>query len=206
MPSTIRSAIDGCREKIQLAWLVRLRSLLCLWELGSRAAPKLQLYVPPISQVMVTLGQLALAGPIVKHLMITLGRFLEGYLLSAAIGVSLGIVLGYFRIVHSFLEMSIEFLRPMPSVAIIPVAILALGIGDSMIVAVTVYATVWPILINTLDGVRRIERSCSTPAARSVSCVGKYCGKSFCRPPRLTSLPGYVSVCPSRLSWSRPPR
>ena len=132
--------------------------LLCLWEFGSRAAPKLQLYVPPISQVMVALGQLALAGPIVKHLMITLGRFLEGYLLSAAIGVSLGIVLGYFRIVHSFLEMSIEFLRPMPSVAIIPVAILALGIGDSMIVAVTVYATVWPILINTLDGVRRIEK------------------------------------------------
>jgi ABC-type nitrate/sulfonate/bicarbonate transport system permease component len=43
-------------------------------------------------------------------------------------------------------------------VAIIPVAILALGIGDSMIVAVTVYATVWPILINTLDGVRRIEK------------------------------------------------
>ena len=70
----------------------------------------------------------------------------------------LGIVLGYFRFVHSLLEMLIEFLRPMPSVAIIPVAILALGIGDSMIVAVTVYASVWPILINTLDGVRHIEK------------------------------------------------
>ncbi len=45
----------------------------------------------------------------------------------------------------------------MPSVAIIPVAILMLGIGDSMIVAVTVYATVWPILINTIDGVRHID-------------------------------------------------
>jgi ABC-type nitrate/sulfonate/bicarbonate transport system permease component len=45
----------------------------------------------------------------------------------------------------------------MPSVAIIPVAILALGIGDGMIVAVTVYASVWPILINTIDGVRHIE-------------------------------------------------
>jgi ABC-type nitrate/sulfonate/bicarbonate transport system permease component len=53
--------------------------------------------------------------------------------------------------------MLIEFLRPMPSVAIIPVAILMLGIGDSMIVAVTVYATVWPILINCIDGVRHIE-------------------------------------------------
>src|SRR3970040_2059118 len=45
----------------------------------------------------------------------------------------------------------------MPSVAIIPVAILLLGIGDSMIVAVTVYASVWPILINTIDGVRHVE-------------------------------------------------
>ena len=90
--------------------------------------------------MIVALGQLVV--PVrVKHLLITLGRFFEGYLLSAAIGVSLGIVLGYFRIVHSLLEMLIEFLRPMPSVAIIPVAILALGIGDSMIVAVTVYAS-----------------------------------------------------------------
>jgi ABC-type nitrate/sulfonate/bicarbonate transport system permease component len=47
----------------------------------------------------------------------------------------------------------------MPSVAIIPVAILLLGIGDSMIVAVTVYASMWPILVNTIDGVRRIERT-----------------------------------------------
>jgi NitT/TauT family transport system permease protein len=46
----------------------------------------------------------------------------------------------------------------MPSVAIIPVAILMLGIGDSMIVAVTIYAAVWPILINTIDGVARIDQ------------------------------------------------
>jgi ABC-type nitrate/sulfonate/bicarbonate transport system permease component len=45
----------------------------------------------------------------------------------------------------------------MPSVAIIPVAILALGIGNAMIVAVTVYACMWPVLINTIDGVRHIE-------------------------------------------------
>jgi ABC-type nitrate/sulfonate/bicarbonate transport system permease component len=51
----------------------------------------------------------------------------------------------------------IEFLRPMPSVAIIPVAILLLGIGDGMIVAVTVYASLWPILINTIDGVKQID-------------------------------------------------
>jgi ABC-type nitrate/sulfonate/bicarbonate transport system permease component len=66
-------------------------------------------------------------------------------------------MLGYFRLLHSFLATLIELLRPMPSVAIIPVAILLLGIGDAMIVSVTIYASVWPILINTIDGVRSID-------------------------------------------------
>jgi NitT/TauT family transport system permease protein len=132
-------------------------AMLLSWEITSRAAPMLQLYIPPISQILWALGQLLLSGTITNHLSVSLARFLEGYLLAAAIAVSLGIVLGYFRSLHSWLEMLIEFLRPMPSVAIIPVAILTLGIGDSMIVAVTVYATMWPILINTIDGVRRIE-------------------------------------------------
>lgn len=131
--------------------------ILLLWEISTRAAPKLQLYLPPISFVLTALGKSALSGPIVPHLAVTVGRFLQGYLLAAAIGVSLGIVLGYFRFLHSLLEMVIEFLRPMPSVAIIPVAVLMLGIGDSMIVAVTVYASLWPVLINTIDGVRHIE-------------------------------------------------
>jgi ABC-type nitrate/sulfonate/bicarbonate transport system permease component len=130
---------------------------LLFWEIVARAAPKLQLYIPPISQILWALGQLFLSGAIAKHLSVSLTRFLEGYVIAAAIAVSLGVVLGYFRSLYSWLEMVIEFLRPMPSVAIIPVAVLMLGIGDPMIVAVTVYASMWPILINTIDGVRHIE-------------------------------------------------
>ena len=134
-------------------------ALLLLWEAGSRWTPKLQLYIPPVSQILIALGQLLLSGQIVLHLMTTLGRFVEGYLIAAAFAVTLGVVLGYFRLAHSLAELVIEFLRPMPSVAIIPVAILLLGIGDSMIVAVTVYASTWPILVNTIDGVKHIERT-----------------------------------------------
>jgi ABC-type nitrate/sulfonate/bicarbonate transport system permease component len=133
--------------------------LLLLWELYSRSNPRLQLYIPPISQILAALGQIILAGQINAHLFSTVIRFLESYFLAAAIAVTLGVILGYFRFAHSLLEMAIEFLRPMPSVAIIPVAILLLGIGDSMMIAVTVYATMWPILINTIDGVRHIENT-----------------------------------------------
>jgi ABC-type nitrate/sulfonate/bicarbonate transport system permease component len=149
--------VDEVKRFNWAGWLA-LAFLLCLWEFGARAAPGLQTYVPPISQVLAALGPLLREGTILKHLTITIGRFLEGYLLAAGFGVALGIAFGYFRTVHSFVEALIDFLRPMPSVAIIPVAILALGIGDAMIIAVTVYASLWPILVNTIDGVRRIEK------------------------------------------------
>jgi len=133
--------------------------LLLLWEIGSRLNPKLQLYIPPISQILTTLVQMIASGRVPGQAWVTVRRFAEGYFLAAGLGVTLGMILGYFRFAHSLAEMVIEFLRPMPSVAIIPVAILLLGIGDSMITAVTVYASIWPILTNTIDGVRYVERT-----------------------------------------------
>jgi ABC-type nitrate/sulfonate/bicarbonate transport system permease component len=139
-------------------WLIFAVTLLC-WEYGSRSNPRLQLYLPPASQVVVALAKTLVSGPTANHLFITLARFAAGYAIAALVAVNLGVVIGYFRILHSLLDILIELLRPMPSVAIIPVAILLLGIGNSMIVAVTVYATLWPILINTVDGVRHVERT-----------------------------------------------
>ena len=131
--------------------------LLLAWDLGARSTAALQVYLPPISAVIGALGELFAAGQLRGHVLVTLERFFAGYLIASGIGVGCGIALGYFRSLHHLVGIAIEFLRPMPSVAIIPVAILMLGIGDSMIVAVTVYATVWPILINTIDGVRHID-------------------------------------------------
>ncbi len=139
-------------------WLV-FGILLLFWEIGSRSDPKLQLYLPPVSQILIALGQLLRVGDVANHLLATLGRFMEGYFLAAVLAVTAGVILGYFRFALSLLEILIEFLRPMPSVAIIPVAVLALGIGDPMIVAVTVYASTWPVLINTIEGVRHIDRT-----------------------------------------------
>jgi ABC-type nitrate/sulfonate/bicarbonate transport system permease component len=139
-------------------WLA-FAAVLVAWEIASRAAPGLQLYLPSIGRIFASLAHLVASGAVLNHLGVSLLRFIEGYAIAAALAVSLGVFLGYFPRLYELLEMSIEFLRPMPSVAIIPVAILALGLGDAMIVAVTVYACVWPILINTIDGVRSVERT-----------------------------------------------
>ena len=148
--------MNGGKKFNWLGWLV-FAILLLLWEYGARTSPKLQFYIPPVSQIFAALGRLSASGEVAGHVLSTLSRFLQGYTIAALIAVSSGIALGYFRFAYGLLETLIEFLRPMPSVAIVPVAVLALGIGDPMIVAVTVYASLWPILINTIDGVRHIE-------------------------------------------------
>lgn len=144
-------------EKFNLPGWSSFAFALLAWELVARLAPQYRLYLPPISEVLGALLQALIAGTIAFHLLITLQRFAAGYLLAAVLGIGFGVALGYFPSLQRLFGTVIEFLRPMPSVAIIPVAILLLGIGDAMIVAVTVYASVWPILINTIDGVRNIE-------------------------------------------------
>lgn len=141
-----------------LGWL-NLALLLALWELGARATPKLQLYFPPVGQIFAALGNSLAGGALGDHALVTLGRFAKGYSIAALLAVSSGALLGYSRFLHGLLGTAIELLRPMPSVAIIPVAILLLGIGDGMIVSVTVYASLWPILVNTIDGVRHIDKT-----------------------------------------------
>ena len=145
--------------RINFPGLLALGSLLLLWEASARLNPLIQFYFPPVSEILFSLFKLILSQELIGHFIASLGRFLSGYLLAAAIAVTFGIVLGYFRLAYNLSEALIEFLRPMPSVAIIPVAILFLGIGNSMMVAVTVYACAWPILINTIDGVRNIDRT-----------------------------------------------
>ena len=148
--------MDAPQRKGWVGWMVLALALL-LWESAARSSSWLQFYIPPVSQILSALFDLLISGQVAVHCVATLGRFLIGYFIAAAVAVGAGIVLGYFRFIYSLFEMAIEFLRPMPSVAIIPVAVLILGIGDAMIVAVTVYASAWPIIINTIDGVRHID-------------------------------------------------
>ncbi len=123
------------------------------------------MHFPPASAVLRALAGIAWSGDLATHALASLRRFAEGYVLASVLAVGAGLVLGLSRRLHALVEPLIELLRPMPSVAIIPVAILFLGIGDQMKIAVTVYACSWPILLNTIDGVRSVDRVLVSTAA-----------------------------------------
>jgi len=152
-------------RRIPWSGLLVLVGCLLGWELLAQQSLALAAYFPPASQVLITLAQIIGSGELLAHIAASLRRFAEGYALAALLSVGAGLCLGVWRPLYTLFEPLIELLRPMPSPATIPIAILFLGIGDEMKVAVTVYACSWPILLNTIDGVRSVDRVMVNTAA-----------------------------------------
>ncbi|MBF8190440.1 ABC transporter permease [Nonomuraea sp. K274] len=87
----------------------------------------------------------------------TLTNWVLGLLIAIAIAVPLGVLLGAIAPVERAIRPVLEFMRPIPSVAIIPLAILLIPVDELMKVSVIVYASIWPILINTVYGLEDVD-------------------------------------------------
>lgn len=104
------------------------------------------------------LGQGMTSGTLSGELASTLESYAQGLALAIVAGVTLGVVIGSSRLLLDASAVVIEFLRPIPAVTLIPLAILIFGLGVPMRRFVIAYAALWPILLNTLYGVRGTDR------------------------------------------------
>ena len=114
-------------------------------------------YVPPPSSVVTALARGLANGEISSQVGATLVAFAEGLTLAVILAVVVGILMGAVPLVYDALKTVVELMRPIPSVAMIPLAILFFGLGTSMRVAVVAYASFWPLLVNTFYGVRGVD-------------------------------------------------
>ena len=87
----------------------------------------------------------------------TLGAWAAGLAITVAVGVPLGLILGSVPGVRSATRAIVEFLRPIPAVALIPLAALVLGPGQRMNITLVVYASIWPVLFNTIYGLDDVD-------------------------------------------------
>ena len=92
-----------------------------------------------------------------KHVLATLGAWAVGLAVATLISVPLGILIGTSDLAYKMSSPVIEFMRPIPSVALIPLGILLWGQGFPMKVILVAYATTWPILFNTVYGVHDVD-------------------------------------------------
>ena len=137
---------------------------LVLLEVVTRAELVSPTYLPPASTVIATTGLLLVDPAFLVHVGGTLASWALGILLAIAFAIPLGILLGSSGRSYIAGVTAIELLRPIPSVALIPLAILLLGRGLDMRVALVAYASAWPILLNTIYGIRSVD-----PVARDTA-------------------------------------
>ncbi|RYZ10105.1 MAG: ABC transporter permease [Myxococcales bacterium] len=132
-------------------------TLLAVWEVLPRLHLVEPAFLPPLSEVLATGWQLLLSGELLSHVRASLSRSLLGFGLAIASGIPLGLLMGWYKGFERTVSPLLEALRNTASLALLPVFILLLGIGEASKVSLIVYACSWPILLNTLSGVRNVD-------------------------------------------------
>lgn len=152
------------KELFDWTWLAL--ALLVVWEIAARFAHSL--FVPPVSQIFATMGgewfapdprTLFTSELFRENVFPSLARFAAGYLAAAVVGVGAGIAMGVWWPAGAFFRPLVRFGMSVPAIALLTIAIAIFGITSEMNVFLIALGSVWPILINTYDGVRSIDRT-----------------------------------------------
>ena len=131
--------------------------VLALWELAGRTGHLNPVLMPTPSAIGATLLGLVAEGRIFAPLGHTLLLFAAGYAIACVTGILIGAVMGVSTAIDNLLEPLVELVRPLPKSALTPVLYLFLGAGPALMVTIVALGAFFPIMINTLGGVRAID-------------------------------------------------
>lgn len=131
--------------------------LALVWEVFPRLGLVDAVFLPPLSEVLVAWWDLLVSGELWNHTSASLGRSAAGFGLAVAVAVPLGLLIGWYTPVANLLNPLLEVFRNTAALAILPVFVLILGLGETSKVAIILYGCTWPILLNTVSGVRTVD-------------------------------------------------
>ncbi|MFI8836382.1 ABC transporter permease [Streptomyces afghaniensis] len=144
------------RALLRLVFAVALPALLVtVWWVAS--AGSTDVYWPPLRTIVEAFPDVWTAERLRGDVLPSVLRLAGGYALAAVVGVALGTAIGSYRRVRAVCEPVLEFLRAVPPPVLVPVIMLFAGIGDTMKVTVIAAGCVWPVLLNTVEGVRAVD-------------------------------------------------
>lgn len=148
-------------RQLGLQWLERSACVLlffAIWELLPRAGLVNSAFLSPPSAVLAAIVQLAQTGQLGKHMAASLQRSLAGLILAVVAGVALGLLMGVVRRFEAFVDPLLQLFRQVSALALFPVFLLFFGIGEASKIAIIFWAAFWPVLLNTIGGVKQVEK------------------------------------------------
>ncbi|MFE9480923.1 ABC transporter permease [Streptomyces spororaveus] len=128
-------------------------ALLALWETAPRLGLVDATFLPPVSEVATAWWDLLGNGQLGQHTRASLARSFGGFGIAVVVAVPLGLLIGWYRPVAALLGPLLEVFRNTAALALLPVFVLLLGIGETSKVSIVVYACLWPVLLNTISAV-----------------------------------------------------
>ncbi|UOQ57384.1 ABC transporter permease [Leucobacter allii] len=129
--------------------------LVALWTLAAEITRNI--YWPSPPAILGAFGPTWLEGRLSSDVLPSLGRLLVGFIAAVAIGTALGLLVGSSRRLRLFTEPVFELFRAIPPPVLVPIVMLFTGIGAGMQITVIAFGCVWPVLINTIEGVRSVD-------------------------------------------------
>ena len=128
-------------------------------------------FFPPLSAILDSLVEEWFGSRLLADVVPSVLRLSAGYAIAAVVSIALGVLIGTSRTVRGFLEPVLEFFRAIPPPVLVPIFMLIFGIGDGMKVIVIAFGCMWPILLNTVEGVRAVD-SVLSDTARTYGITG----------------------------------
>jgi NitT/TauT family transport system permease protein len=132
-------------------------AVLAALEIWARASHLQSDSLAPPSAIATALARTFQDGSILTATRDTLVSAFAGLLIGGGVGLAFGIALGIFHAFDRLMEVTIEAIRPIPSIALLPIALIALGFGYRMEIVVVAFASIWPLLILSRAAVGAIE-------------------------------------------------
>lgn len=145
--------MKGLRRLTWEIWLPVV--LLIVWFFASAGSESF--YWPPLAEILSDFRRLWVFDHFVTDALPSIIRLTLGFGIAFVVGVTIGLLLGAFRTLETATRPIIELVRATPGIAMLPIIMVVLGTGDAMKVFTIALVSCWPILLNTIDGVRSVE-------------------------------------------------
>ncbi len=139
-----------------LPWALPI-ALVAAWEAGSRLGLISSRLLPAPSDVAIAFWHSLADGTLLRHALISTERAFKGLLIGGGIGFVLGVLAGISRPAETVFDSSMQMLRNVPHLAIIPLVILWFGIGEEAKIFLVALGTAFPIYLNTFHGIRTVD-------------------------------------------------
>jgi len=137
--------------------VISIISLAILWEIAGQTLDSV--LIPPLSKIASAWIRLLISGKLLANLLMSLWTLAAGFFLAVIVGVLIGLLMGRFRAVEHFLDLYINTLMSAPMTAFVPALILWFGLGIESRIAVVFLFAVFVIVINTMTGVKQVDRT-----------------------------------------------